>query len=200
MGHMQSDRKQQKPCNGMAALYRASQQEMGTPALDISDTVDIDIVCHISILASTSQQIASNMRFLVIHYTVLMYLRNILWVCLCLCKFTIMCNYSTIDYRCTILYAQSNQTSSKAWLLMEDNTTVYSNVNSYMFKVQYTMCFAVCFLNKWHNAAPPWLRHNHRTQHLRFFFSDSGQVFVRKRLGCLQKRLKCFFEKKTHQE
>lgn len=73
MGHMQSDRKQQKPCNGMAALYRASQQEMGTPALDISDTVDIDIVCHISILASTSQQIASNMRFLVIHYTVLMF-------------------------------------------------------------------------------------------------------------------------------
>lgn len=68
MGHMPSDRKQQKPCNGMAALYRASQQEMGTPALDIHQ-IDIDIMCHISIFASTSQQIASNMRFLVIHYT-----------------------------------------------------------------------------------------------------------------------------------
>ena len=63
MGHMQSDRKQQKPCNGMAALYR---QEMGTPGLDIHQ-IDIDIMCHISIFASTSQQIALNMLFLVVH-------------------------------------------------------------------------------------------------------------------------------------
>ena len=133
-----------------------------------------------------------------INYTVLMYLRNILWVCLCLCKFTIMCNYSTIDYRCTILYAQSNQTSSKAWLLMEVNTTVYSNVNSYMFKVQYTMCFAMFFLN----INDTMLHHlGYATiitpSIFEVFFRFRSRFLLRKRLGCLQKRLKCFFCKEN---
>lgn len=53
----------------------------------------------------------------------------------------IMYNYYT--NRCTILYAnQGNQTKSNlgCWWM---TATVHSNVNSYMFKVQYTIYFAM---------------------------------------------------------